>query len=91
MLKTSEWFRPKPGEIVFCKLTGVRKGVVTHVTKNICHYLMDNGKETSYIWRFVKYVHPFTFTAQKLDCLNKLHYTWPDSEYRDPQIGDCYA
>ena len=73
MLQQSEWFRPRPGHIVFCKETGARLGVVDSADGNICFYTKDCGHTTCYIWRFLKWTRS---GERALDCLNKLHYTW---------------
>ena len=77
MLRQSEFFRPKPGYIVYCKETNARLGVVIEAPGNICYYRTDDGEDTCYIWRFTKWHRPYGPDCLVLDCLNSIHYTWP--------------
>lgn len=90
-LRSSELFRPQPGEIVHCTKTGRRLGVVVDTVQGICMYVRANGTDSSYIWRFRNSIYPYGENDYRVECLNKLFYTWPDSVYRDkPTMGNCF-
>lgn len=92
MILQSEWFRPNIGDIVFDKKTDRKLGVVSKTDGNICYFNKPCGQPNSYIWRFIKLSKPYGPRDFSLDCLNKLHYTWPPTVYREtPAIKDTYG
>lgn len=76
LLSQSEFFRPQPGQVVHCRISGEVLGEVESCIDNICNFIKTNGEANSYIWRFTKSVPPFGKNDTILDELNRLHYSW---------------